>query len=79
MNNYNCRSLPSQQPPHKIQKNNKSLAISVDNLTYGYGEEINILEHLNLHLEEGSRCLLVGANGTGKNEINKFKKKEKQY
>lgn len=44
------------------------LAINVDNLNFDYGGPA-ILHDMNLKLERGSRCLLVGANGAGKTTL----------
>lgn len=43
-------------------------AIDVDNLNFDYGGPA-ILKDMNLKLERGSRCLLVGANGAGKTTL----------
>lgn len=40
------------------------LAVQVEDLTYSYGGPL-VLDKLSLHLPVGSRCLLVGLNGTG--------------
>ncbi len=43
-------------------------AIEVEGLTFAYDNNpnTNILNDLNLTLPTGSRCLLIGANGSGK-------------
>lgn len=38
-------------------------------LNYGFGGQSNVLESLDLKLEKGSRCLLIGANGAGKSTL----------
>jgi ATPase subunit of ABC transporter with duplicated ATPase domains len=66
------KALPTIPPygPHAIQ---------VENLTFTYQSDNNrsssidsngastkyVLKDLNLHLAKGSRCLLIGANGSG--------------
>jgi len=45
-----------------------SYSIEVEGLSYNYGGP-PILENVNLCLEKGSRCLLVGGNGTGKSTL----------
>jgi CCR4-NOT complex subunit CAF16 len=44
-------------------------AIVVSGLNYGFGGQSNVLESLDLKLEKGSRCLLIGANGAGKSTL----------
>ena len=46
-------------------------AIEVDDLTFTYDQKSGtfILNHLNLELKTGSRCLLIGANGSGKSSL----------
>lgn len=51
-------------------------AIEVEELTFGYRSDNGsiydptkdnvVLKNLNLSLRKGSRCLLIGANGSGK-------------
>ncbi|KAL0095788.1 P-loop containing nucleoside triphosphate hydrolase protein [Phycomyces blakesleeanus] len=43
-------------------------SVAVNKLNYGYGGPL-ILKDLSLHLTAGSRCILVGANGTGKTTL----------
>ncbi|KAI9209675.1 P-loop containing nucleoside triphosphate hydrolase protein [Polychytrium aggregatum] len=45
-----------------------SLAVQVTHLDFGYGGP-QILRDVNLSLERGSRCLLIGANGAGKSTL----------
>lgn len=42
--------------------------IEVNDLCFNYGGP-PILDHLNFKLKEGSRCILVGANGAGKTSL----------
>jgi len=44
-------------------------AIEVKNLSFDYGGGSKILQHLNFVLPKRSRCLLIGANGTGKTTL----------
>ena len=45
-------------------------AISVDALTFAYpGASAPVFSHLSLALPAGARCLLLGANGTGKSTL----------
>jgi ABC-type cobalamin/Fe3+-siderophores transport system ATPase subunit len=44
-------------------------AIVVSGLNYGFGGDSKVLQNLNLTLEKGSRCLLIGANGAGKSTL----------
>lgn len=46
----------------------QQLAIDVQDLNFDYGGP-PILQNLNLRLERGQRCLLVGANGAGKTTL----------
>lgn len=47
------------------------LAVEVNDLTFAYDvrKPKYILNNLNLNLETGSRCLLIGANGAGKSTL----------
>jgi ABC-type bacteriocin/lantibiotic exporter with double-glycine peptidase domain len=40
--------------------------IVVNDLTFGYPGKANVLQNLNMTLTGGARCLLIGANGSGK-------------
>lgn len=41
-------------------------AISADNLTFAFpSNPLPVLRGIDLHLPQGSRCLLIGANGAG--------------
>eukprot|EP00026_Physarum_polycephalum_P015048 Phypoly_transcript_15637.p1 GENE.Phypoly_transcript_15637~~Phypoly_transcript_15637.p1 ORF type:complete len:292 (+),score=44.51 Phypoly_transcript_15637:33-908(+) len=44
------------------------LTVEIESLTYNYGGP-PVLSNVNLKLEKGSRCLLVGGNGTGKSTL----------
>ncbi|RIA87968.1 P-loop containing nucleoside triphosphate hydrolase protein [Glomus cerebriforme] len=48
--------------------NNEELAVDIENLTFSFGES-PILENVNLQLQKGTRCLLIGANGAGKSTL----------
>jgi ABC-type Mn2+/Zn2+ transport system ATPase subunit len=39
--------------------------IQVKDLTFGYQKTQPILQHIDIHLTAGDRCLLVGPNGSG--------------
>jgi ABC-type multidrug transport system fused ATPase/permease subunit len=68
-------TAPKKFPPPKSLPNIKDYgpnAIEIDDLTFAYNNSgsammednvKNILQNLNLTLETGSRCLLIGANG----------------
>jgi CCR4-NOT complex subunit CAF16 len=43
--------------------------IDVNNLTFAYPGKEPVLRGLNMQLTNGSRCLLIGANGAGKSSI----------
>jgi len=45
------------------------LHVDIQNLTFAYPGREPVLRDLNLQLTNGSRCLLVGANGSGKSTI----------
>lgn len=46
------------------------LAVEVSDLTFTFNPAIPpSLQHCNLHLKRGSRCLLIGANGAGKSTL----------
>lgn len=48
----------------------ETLAVEVSDLTFTFNPAIPpSLEHCNLHLKRGSRCLLIGANGAGKSTL----------
>jgi len=64
-------------PPITKLRNNLSemahhqptLAVDVNGLTFGYKKGHTVLNNIMLSLPKGSRCLLVGANGSGKTTI----------
>ncbi|KAG0744883.1 hypothetical protein G6F57_006049 [Rhizopus arrhizus] len=43
-------------------------SVEVNDLTFGYGGP-SIINHLSLKLDDGNRCILVGANGAGKTTL----------
>ncbi|MBQ3084204.1 MAG: ABC transporter ATP-binding protein [Clostridia bacterium] len=43
--------------------------VDYEDVTFGYEEGINILEHINLHAEPGQSIALVGPTGAGKSTI----------
>lgn len=53
----------------KETKEAKNYSIVVNDLTFAYPGLRVVLNHLSLHLENGCRCLLIGANGSGKSTI----------
>lgn len=50
---------PTPSPPH----------ISINDLTFNYPGKPNVLQNLNMFFPGGARCLLIGANGSGKSTI----------
>lgn len=55
------------------QKQSQQFAVEVNNLDFCYDGNYygkkQVLTGLNMHLERGSRCLLIGANGAGKSTL----------
>ena len=47
-------------------------AITVENLTFSYDGNTNVLEHLNLEIPRGKITVLLGANGCGKSTLFKL-------
>lgn len=43
--------------------------VDFDNVTFSYGDDINILENVNLHVKPGETIALVGPTGAGKTTI----------
>ena len=65
------KPLPTIPPygPHAIQVENLTFTYQSDNNrtsidSNGVGTKY-VIKDLNLHLAKGSRCLLIGANGSG--------------
>ncbi|GES92196.1 glutamate-rich WD repeat containing [Rhizophagus clarus] len=54
--------------PEKDMSNNEDLVIDVESLNFTFGES-PVLDNVNLKLQKGARCLLVGANGAGKSTL----------
>ncbi|MBW0481283.1 hypothetical protein O181_020998 [Austropuccinia psidii MF-1] len=53
-----------------LKSPSSQLAISVPNLTFSFNRQsTEVLHGINLELERGSRCLLIGANGAGKSTL----------
>jgi len=48
------------------------LDVDIKNLTFSYPGREPVLRNLNLQLTNGARCLLIGANGSGKSTILKL-------
>lgn len=46
-----------------------SFSIDVNGLLYAYPGQKPVLQNLDMKLEDGARCLLVGANGAGKSTL----------
>lgn len=46
--------------------------IKIENTSFGYDKEHKIIEGLNLHIQEGEKVGLIGANGTGKSTLLKM-------
>ncbi len=47
----------------------KSGEIIFDNVSFGYGEDVEVLHKINLHAEPGKKIALVGSTGSGKTTI----------
>lgn len=43
--------------------------IDFNDVTFGYEEDVNVLEHFNLHVESGKTVALVGPTGSGKTTV----------
>ena len=52
-----------------IEQSGEPLHIEVKNLTFAYPGREPVLRNLNMQLTNGARCLLIGANGSGKSTI----------
>ena len=62
----------SSSPPAPQKAYDDNLAIKVTDLHFTYATRDGdryVLKGLNMNLERGSRCLLIGANGAGKVRI----------
>lgn len=49
----------------------QGLAINVNDLTFAYKKDQThspVLQHINLQLIPGARCVLIGPNGSGESE-----------
>ena len=56
----------------KIEHESYSIPISVNNLTFGYTEEVLLYENLTFDLSRGEKFLIVGENGIGKTTLLKL-------
>ncbi|MFQ7034642.1 MAG: ATP-binding cassette domain-containing protein [Candidatus Borkfalkia sp.] len=54
---------------NEIELKNIAGKIDFDDVTFGYEEGINILEHFDLHVEPGQSIALVGPTGAGKTTV----------
>lgn len=52
-----------------MASNMGALVVNVDGLSFSYSGGRTVLRNVIMTLERGSRCLLVGANGTGKSTL----------
>ena len=46
-----------------------TLAFSLQNITYSYAKEVPVIQDMTLEIPEGSRTVILGANGTGKSTL----------
>lgn len=53
----------------RVQEIGQDTVVSVNSMTYAYPGYQPIINDFNLQLPAGSRCLLIGANGTGKSTL----------
>ena len=67
-----------QQKPKKIRfkmneiEKGSYLPLKIENLTFGYNENKNLFENLNIEIYRGERFLILGENGVGKSTILKL-------
>jgi ATP-binding cassette subfamily C protein CydD len=63
------------QPPHPaistkpVLLNVSTLAVSIENLSFGYADNEKLFQHLNLSVNWSESILLEGLNGTGKSTL----------
>jgi len=62
----------ASKPRGEEEENESSNAIRVCGMQYAYEGEPPLFADFNLELLPGSRCLLVGANGSGKNQMHEL-------
>lgn len=55
--------------PGAVELKPISGAVDFEDVTFGYEEGVNILEHMNLHVKAGESIALVGPTGAGKSTI----------
>ncbi len=49
----------------------RSASISIENLSFAYGDGQNVLKHINLNIPAGAKIALIGASGSGKTTLAK--------
>lgn len=50
-------------------KEKHTVGLSVENVTFSYGEDLNVLDGVSLSIAEGEKVALVGASGGGKSTL----------
>lgn len=60
---------PEYQHKKNPFKDNHTVGLSVDNVTFSYGEDLNVLDGVSLSITEGEKVALVGASGGGKSTL----------
>lgn len=56
----------SSKPEEEVSKDESSSSIKVYGMQFSYDGQPTLFADFNLNISTGSRCLLVGANGSGK-------------
>ena len=57
------------QPIPKIDLDQAELLVAFENVSFGYGEDPDVLHDINLALHAGERVALLGPNGAGKSTL----------
>lgn len=68
-------SLPLETKDDKVKTNvawNKSLGIHMENVSFAYGWQTNVLEQVNLSISPGKKVAIVGGSGSGKSTLAKL-------
>lgn len=60
---------PEKDSPHAVDIDRAEGHIEIRNVSYGYGEEKNVLRNVSLNIEKGKKYALVGPSGGGKTTI----------
>lgn len=58
-----------QDKENPIELKNVSGKVDFEDVTFSYDEDVNILEHFNLHVRPGEMIALVGPTGAGKTTV----------